>query len=269
MFLINTNPLGSQKTLGDYATFLMKRFILPQFRKGTVEVHVIFDNPGCLQNSPKYFEHQQRDKTTEVASNHECIDFDSSIRIDPRKWRKNFINCRICKRKLVIFLGNYFLTNIGSYLKSDQDLYIAGAFSGDLVDTAWHVKAGYSHAQPDPAFTCNAEETDTRIWLHARKTRYNKIFLVSPDTDVYHIGLPFCTDKDILVKVSPLHTKEQKILNLTSMRQALQDDPHLASIDPCIMPKVLQSMYILTGCDYTSFFSQIGKTTFAKYQGVR
>ena len=46
-------------------------------------------------------------------------------------------------------------------------------------------------AQPDPLFASNAEETDTRVWLHA-----TQILILSPDTDVYFIGLPLqCTQE--------------------------------------------------------------------------
>ena len=53
---VNTTPLGSHKTMSDYAKFLFTRFVLTQFKRGCHEVHVIFDNPGRLQNTPKYFE---------------------------------------------------------------------------------------------------------------------------------------------------------------------------------------------------------------------
>ena len=56
-FLINTTPMGSQKIISDYAKFLFTRFVLAQFKRGCHEVHVIFDNPGRLQNTPKYYEH--------------------------------------------------------------------------------------------------------------------------------------------------------------------------------------------------------------------
>ena len=34
MFIINTTPLGTHRTLADYVQFLIRRFILPQFSKG-------------------------------------------------------------------------------------------------------------------------------------------------------------------------------------------------------------------------------------------
>lgn len=61
MFLINTKPLGSHRTLEDYANFLLRRHVVSQFGRGATEVHTIFDNPGRLANTPKYFEQKRRD----------------------------------------------------------------------------------------------------------------------------------------------------------------------------------------------------------------
>ena len=57
MFLINTSPLGTHTTFGDYAFFLMRHFILSQFNNRCREVHILLDNPGRLQ-LPKTFERQ-------------------------------------------------------------------------------------------------------------------------------------------------------------------------------------------------------------------
>ena len=166
MFLINTTPLGVHKTLSDYAKFLTRRFVVTQFNQGCQEVHVIFDNPGSLPK--KYFEHMRRDLTAKVSTDHYCDDLNGSSKIPKGKWREGLLNCRSCKRKLVIFLGKYFLSNIKTFLQPQQTLYVAGAFEGDITDTAWSVQ-GTDRQQPQPEYTSNSEETDTRIWLHAQK----------------------------------------------------------------------------------------------------
>ena len=67
MELINTMPLGSHKTMEDYAKFLMMRYLLTNlltnFNKGSSEVHLVFGNPGHLKNSPRYFEQARWDTT--------------------------------------------------------------------------------------------------------------------------------------------------------------------------------------------------------------
>ena len=71
-------------------------------------------------------------------------------------------------------------------------------------NTTWFVEGGTLPVQPDPLFASNAEETDTRVWLHARKTACTQILILSPDTDVYFIGLPLqCTqEKSIVIQIS-------------------------------------------------------------------
>ena len=91
-------------------------------------------------------------------------------------------------------------------------LYIAGGIEGDLEDTAWCV-SDQSSPQPLPTYQSNAEETDTRIWLHVSRTSLRRIYIVSPDTDVYHIGLPFDHgNKEILIEVNVTGSTQKRIL---------------------------------------------------------
>ena len=189
MFMLNTQPLGTQRTFSDYGNFLIKRYILPHFSSGTREVHVILDSPGRLQQTPKYFERLRRDSTAPVNSNHTCDDFTSKHPI-PSKWREGVINCRICKRNLVLYLTQFFLQQVPKYLQPGKRFLVAGGFEGAIEDSAWFVTAG-SKPEPNPHYSCNAEETDTRLWLHIRKSPCSKILIRSPDTDIYHILLVY------------------------------------------------------------------------------
>ena len=40
----------------------------------------------------------------------------------------------------------------------------------------------------DHTLQCNAEEADTRLWLHAIKSERCKMLVFSPDTDTLFIG---------------------------------------------------------------------------------
>ena len=266
MFMINTNPLGIHKTFSDYAKFLIQRHIMPQFYKGSSEVHVLFDTPGRLPNTPKYFEQKRRDEQAEVSEQHYCDDINGSTRIPTRKWHNGLLNCRDCKRKLVNFLGDYFLSNIHLYLTPNQKFYVAGAFKDTRIDTAWYVSA-QKKAQPDPTFFCKAEEADTRMWLHTKQTYCEKVLILSADTDTYHIGcaLKTATSKDIIIQLNKISSRELKYLHLTNLLKALANDPDLAHINPTELPQILQTLYVCTGCDYTSFFSRVGKATFLRY----
>ncbi len=89
---------------------------------------------------------------------------------------------------------------------------------------------------------------------------------MSPDTDVYHIGLGVYTnDKHVLVQVSALNSREVRYLDLTAFTLALKNDLDLATIPSNILPQAIQSLFVCSGCDYISFFSQLGKATFLRY----
>lgn len=266
MFLINVTPLNIHKTLMDYCKILMNRFLLTEFRKGCYEIHVISDNPGALGQSPKIFEQNRRDKLSTQASNHYCDDLLASTKITSKQWREKFLNCRECKRRLVKFLGNYLLYSIEQHLQGQQVLYVAGCFEGNVGTTTWYVQSK-GKPQPDPKYNSNAEETNTRVWLHATKTYHTNIAIMSPDTDVYHIGLPLlCTiNKEVVVILSAVTSRELKVIHLGNFIKALQNDPDFAGTNADKIPKVMQTLYISTGCDYISFFSHIGKSTFLKY----
>ena len=120
MCIINTVPLGSHKTLNDYSRFLIERYIVPQYSRGCHEVHVLFDNPGRLEATPKHFEQTRRDKQAKVSAGHTCDIFTGQYQL-PTNWRENVINCRTCKRNLVYFLTKYFLQNISRYLNYKRE----------------------------------------------------------------------------------------------------------------------------------------------------
>ena len=105
------------------------------------------------------------------------------------------------------------------------------------------------------------------LWLHAKRTSSNKILVLSPDTDVYMIGLPLqCTqDKDIIVQISDINSRELKLLYLKKLIAALSSDPDLANVASATHSTVLQTLFVVTGCDYISFFNGVGKARFLQY----
>ena len=126
----------------------------------------------------------RRDQSATLATGHVCDNIAVTVRL-PTEWRECIINCHTCKRTLICFL----LDNIQPHLKPHQKLYVPGAFEEPLSQTAWFAH-GSNSPQPDPTYTCKVEQTDSRVWLHAPGLQYNKILALSPDTDMYIIGLP-------------------------------------------------------------------------------
>ena len=76
------------------------------------------------------------------------------------------------------------------------------------------------------------------------KSECTLILVVSPDTDVYHIGLPLVTNsgKDIAVQVSAINSKEVRFVNLSALAYALVNDPDLAALKSSDLPQILQTL---------------------------
>ena len=92
----------------DYAQFLVRRFAVPHFTRGSKEVHIVFDRPGQNPHTPKAFEHSRRDAEHSVSPGHEHFHF-TDIAAVLQKWHDH-LNCRQCKRQLVVYLGGAFLS---------------------------------------------------------------------------------------------------------------------------------------------------------------
>jgi hypothetical protein len=229
MFLINTSPLKKMKSILEYSLLLLNRFVLPHFRRGGQEVHIIFDKPGSLPFSPKFSEHQRRDSKSIGYENHNHTTFTPETAL-PRVWR-DYIECRQCKRSIVEAIGLALLRSARSRLLSGQKLILAGCFSGPVEHTAWAVTSN-DIPQPLPEFSTDAEETDMRIWRPALLSNSQHILVHSPDTDVYNIGLRLMPDisKQVVVQLNLPHVENLKYLHLNCLIECLNTDPDLATL---------------------------------------
>ena len=179
MSLINTTPLAQHRTMLDYVCFLMRRFAKPYFIEGAKEVHIVFDCPRLNLCTPKAFEQSRRDSEHAVSPDHVHFQFSDEVP-SPKPWRE-YLNCRGCKRKLIVYLGEALLVVARCYLSSVQKFVLAGCYDDRkcMCDTG-------SDVQVCSGLACNAEEADTRVWLHVVQSAGTRKLLVSPDTDVYH-----------------------------------------------------------------------------------
>ena len=202
----------------------LQRFVMPHLANGTQEVHIVFDNPGRRPDSPKAFERMCRDAINALPSDQKRAH--SSV---PTRWREH-LSSWICKRQVVVYLGIAFLEHAPSLLRGNQKLVMAGCFQGHAEDQAWEISQEVK--QPNPLLNCTAEEADTRVWLHTFRSPGSKKLLYSPDTDVYHIGLPLLQKypSDVFVQLSPISSPERKLLHLNSFCNSLSADPDLAVI---------------------------------------
>ena len=91
--------------------------------------------------------------------------------------------------------------------------------------------------------------------------------LYSPDTDVYNIGLPIIQELpslEVYIELKPKGRRKDshRYLHLNKLIHALRSDPDLAQVPLEQRPSVVQAVYIVTGCDYISYFKGIGKEFF-------
>ncbi len=182
MFMIQTPPIATMSNMHEYVKLLLNKYVKPHLKVGAKEVHVVFDNPDGLLETPKEIEHCRRDKGTD--SQHVCIAFTSSTPV-LHKWR-SLLGCRDCKKKLTSFIASEMLKICHDFLKEGQKLFT------NVRETAYSVIA-FGTPEPEPNLRTNADEGDLRVWLHSKQSTANKKLIFSPDTDVYHIGLPICT----------------------------------------------------------------------------
>ena len=128
-------------------------------------------------------------------------------------------------------------------------------------DLAYYTICTISNAT-DATLKCNAEEADTRMWLHASKAR-EKILVYSPDAGALFISLLMVNPivKDVCLQVNPLG-KPKQVLSITQLIEALKNNPYLRCIPGEDRPASLASLYILSGCDYTPFSVGYRKASF-------
>ena len=166
---------------------MMRRFIVPYLKKGSQEVHLLFDDPGRQAENPKQFEQSRRDTSF---SDHNCFIFFDDAEV-PIKWQ-NTIKCRMCKRRLTTYLSGYFVRKIRPFLTESQKFVTSGAT--DNFNSV--VVTNDTGACMWSTIESRVDESDTRLWLHLRYSAGTKKFILSPDTDVYHIGLPLVTPEE-------------------------------------------------------------------------
>ena len=80
----------------------------------------MFDSPGQNPRTPKAFEHNRRDAEHSVSPDHDHFHFTNTAAV-PQKW-PDHLNCHHCKRQLVVYLGEAFLTVAHELLSGVQRL---------------------------------------------------------------------------------------------------------------------------------------------------
>ena len=69
---------------------------------------------------------------------------------------------------------------------------------------------------------------------------------------MYHIGLTVIaeTDLDVIVRLSPFSSIEQRLLHLPALLTSFKNDPDLAAVQERKIAQIIQTLFVTTGCDY-------------------
>ena len=159
-------------------------------------------------------------------------------------------------------LGWVNLHTAKDHLREGQVLVLAGCFSGESQDDAWVITGDGTLPHTTSRYTSNSQEADMRVWRHATQAQHERILVCSPDTDVYNIGLVMTKpNKHYLVQIKVPHANP-KYVDIKKLLLAFQYDPDLASLPQTQLGSIMLQLYIVTGCDYISYVSGMGKATF-------
>ena len=260
MFIIQTEPFPTMENMKEYVQMLFLKYAKPHFNAGVIQVHVIFDNPGALPETPKEIEQNRRDKQQgDLATVHTCLQFQHSQAI-PDKWRA-LLSCRKCKHRLSGYVATTMLEYAPRFMTANQE------FITNIKEVAYSTNHG-NERLPRPCFYSNADEADSRVWLHCIHSSGTRKLIFSPDTDIYHIGLTIprtdtcMSDVQIIVQLSKSYKDSPRFVDLSALCNAIERDPDLSDIQEDFRCQSLQSVYVSTGCDYISFFVGLGKASF-------
>ena len=258
MFLINMSPLGECQsgTFADYGMYFLQKVIQPYFQIGIKEIHIIFDNYS-EKLSPKDIERRRRDKGASESKTY-CEIFKTTHL--PRKDWMSFIKNRQNKILLCDFLSTFILEHGNVVCGPGQSIVTAGGFQGRKFQN----KALYVDnecCKMIEELQSDHEESDSRVNLHIKQSPHTSFLLYSPDTDVYHIGLPLLREKNVIVQLRANKTGD-RYLSLHHLRQSLDTDPALKNISPPDRYKYIRMIFLCSGCDYVSSFFKYGKFAF-------
>ncbi|CAC5420144.1 unnamed protein product [Mytilus coruscus] len=256
MFILNSKPLKSSNRLfAHFLVSLFNRWIIPYIQLNTKEIHIVFDDQSP-QLSPKDIERKRRDEKAETTAK---ILISETTKI-PSDWQA-FLHNRENKKQLVQLVSEKFLHFAKIALNSGQSFVIGGGFENASITKV--VEENTEKIATN--LETNISEGDSRVWFHANNSQCKNILIYSLDNDTYHIGLPImqkCSDKNIAVQLS--YKNDLIFFSMNRFIRCLESDPDLHSIEKDDLPLIIQNLFILTGCDYVSFFKDHGKTSFFK-----
>jgi hypothetical protein len=210
-------------------------------------VHWVVDTYPAI--SIKHSEHAKRDDIIGVL--HYSIK--SGKQPVPRQY-KRALRCGPYKEELLSFLLKSWTDDKdGEYapLLHDRTVYVT---SGKYCFRMKKNNVGGSTVTPQVDLTCNHEEADTRLLLHAKHASLESdapILLRSPDTDVLVLAVSWCCKEKLSLYFRIQKNKAWSYISVASIVDNLGQS----------VCDGLLGMHAFSGCDSTSRFAGRGKKT--------
>lgn len=85
------------------------------------------------------------------------------------------------------------------------------------------------------------------------------------NADVYNIDLPLTcitSHAECIAQINLPQSSDVMFVSLNNLKTGLDNDPDFASINREGLLNTLQMLFVVSGCDYTSYFAGIGKAAF-------
>ena len=169
----------------------------------------------------------------------------------PRQWH-TFMACSANKTGLVQFLATEWKDNKYATKLNGIELYVCNGSECDRIMSEDEIRTQWFR---EPALTCDHEEADTRMFVHAKHAcstegcQAQTVVISSPDTDVAVIGIYHSSSIDARLLWSTGTKERRRIIDLGAIADRLGQD----------LVSVMPGMHAFSGCDTTSWVRGKGK----------
>ena len=144
-------------------------------------------------------------------------------------------------------------------LHGDQKVVTAGCCDGGKA-----MSISTPGVEECPTLECDAEESNTRVWLHVLRSSGHKKLLYSADTNVYHIGLTLIDLSlyDVYVQLSNISSPELRLVHLNQLLDNFKSDPDLSLVPQPLILQIIQTLFVCSGY---FILVELGKATIMKH----
>ncbi|CAF3137029.1 unnamed protein product [Rotaria socialis] len=245
--LLQTRPMHGHTAL-DYAIYLLEKNIIPEFNSYD-RIDIVFDS------NRSYTAKRFIDRHT-VIDEHRVTYYKllPEHKLPTGQQFDSFLRCGNRATLAAAVVQCWQLPEAFELIPAQKKLVIGGPST-----TALYLS---NDLPPEQAFSLefNHEEADTRLVLHLQDAvlyNYKHVCVRSADTDVVFLMISYANTVDLskVIVDATVRSGQPKYIDCTMIHHQLINKYH-------IFPEILLALHAISGCDTTSFFRNISKTTF-------